>query len=399
MPLTTRPLTRDDFDQSMGLIREAFGDLPPGTTPQSPDDPPRPGYHAYGTFDDDHLVARLATRGYHSWFGGSAVPSGGIAGVVVTAERRGTKLLDELFRVALDDGLRERGEAVSTMFCTAPGIYRKFGYEVISSYDTVEVPAAALARIGAPAGVRTRRATPADFDAVCRVYDTWAAAQNGPLTRRGPAFPADAKAFIDAFTGVTLAVDDAGEVIGFASWDRGQETGDSATLEVVDLLALSGDAYRALWHVLGSFGSVVGQVRLCTSGHDVARLSLPSAHWKAVEREPYMLRVHDVPGAFAGRDWPVDGDVAFSVAGDHLGTTNGAWRLVIERGKATCVPAAAAAAADGPVLTPGGLALAWAGAQTCANLRMAGHLSGGMENDEALDRVLAPRPIHIRDSF
>ena len=396
MPLTTRPLTRDDFDQSMGLIREAFGDLPPGTTPQSTDDPPRPGYHAYGTFDDDHLVARLATRGYHSWFGGSAVPSGGIAGVVVTAERRGTKLLDELFRVALDDGLRERGEAVSTMFCTAPGIYRKFGYEVISSYDTVEVPTATLARIGAPAGVRTRRATPADFDAVCRVYDTWAAAQNGPLTRRGPAFPADAKAFIDAFTGVTLAVDDAGEVIGFASWHRGQETGDSATLEVVDLLALRGDAYGALWHVLGSFGSVVGQVRLSTSGHDVARLSLPSAHWKAVEREPYMLRVHDVPGAFAGRDWPVDGDVAFSVAGDHLGTTNGVWRLVIERGKATCVPAAAA---DGPVMTPGGLALAWAGAQTCANLRMAGHLSGGMENDEALDRVLAPRPIHIRDSF
>jgi predicted acetyltransferase len=396
MPLTTRPLTRDDLDQSDALIGEAFGDLPPGTTPPSADDPPRPGYHAYGTFDDDHLVARLATRGYHSWFGGNAIPSGGIAGVVVTAERRGQKLLDELFRVALDDGLRERGEAVSTMFCTAPGIYRKFGYEVISSYDTVEVPAAALARIGAPAGVRTRRATPGDFEAVCRVYDTWAAAQNGPLTRRGPAFPADAKAFIDAFTGVTLAVDDAGDVIGFASWRRGQGSGDHATLEVSDLLALRGDAYRALWHVLGSFGTVVGQVRLCTSGHDVARLSLPSAHWKAVEREPYMLRVHDVPGAFAGRDWPVDGDVAFSVAGDHLGTTNGDWRLVIERGKATCVPAAAA---NGPVLTPGGLALAWAGAQTCANLRLAGHLSGGMENDQTFDRVLAPRPIHIRDHF
>jgi predicted acetyltransferase len=395
MPLTTRPLTRDDFDESLALIREAFGDLPSGATPPSADDP-RPGYHAFGTFDDGRLVARVATRGYHSWFGGSAVSTGGIAGVAVAAERRGEKLLDELFRVVLDDGLRERGEAVSTLFCTAPGIYRKFGYELVSSYDTVEIPAATLARIGAPAGVRTRRATPADFDAVGEVYDAWAAAQNGPLTRRGPAFPADGRAFIDEFTGVTLAVDHAGDVLGFASWRRGQGSGDSSTLEVFDLLALSGDAYGALWHVLGSFGSVVGQVRLCTSGHDVARLSLPSAHWKAVEREPYMLRVHDVPGAFAGRDWPVDGDVAFSVAGDHLGTTNGAWRLVIERGKATCVPAAAA---DGPVMTPGGLALAWAGAQTCANLRMAGHLSGGMENDEALDRVLAPRPIHIRDSF
>jgi hypothetical protein len=57
MPLTTRPLTRDDFDQSMALIREAFGDLPPGATPPSADDFPRPGYHAFGT------VRRRPARG------------------------------------------------------------------------------------------------------------------------------------------------------------------------------------------------------------------------------------------------------------------------------------------------------------------------------------------------
>ena len=131
------------------------------------------------------------TREYHSWFGGSAVPTGGIAGVAVTAERRGEKLLDELFRVVLEHGLRERGEAVSTLF-SRPRDLPKFGYELLSSYDEVEVPSATLARIRPPAGVRTRRATPADFDAVREVYDTWAAAQNGPLTRRGPSFPADA---------------------------------------------------------------------------------------------------------------------------------------------------------------------------------------------------------------
>ena len=157
MPLTTRRLTRDDFDQSMALSREAFGDLPPGATPPSPESFPRPGYHAFGTFDGDQLVARVVTREYHSWFGGSAVPTGGIAGVAVAAERRGEKLLDELFRVVLEHGLRERGEAVSTLFCTAPGIYRKFGYELLASYDEVEVPSATLARIRPPAGVRTRR--------------------------------------------------------------------------------------------------------------------------------------------------------------------------------------------------------------------------------------------------
>ena len=164
MSLTTRPLTRDDFDQSMALSREAFGDLPPGATPPSPDDFPRPGYHAFGTFDGDQLVARVVTREYHSWFGGSAVPTGGIAGVAVTAERRGEKLLDELFRVALDDGLRERGEVVSTLFRTAPGIYRKFGYELLASYDEVEVPSSALAGVRlrpacAPAGPRLPTST------------------------------------------------------------------------------------------------------------------------------------------------------------------------------------------------------------------------------------------------
>jgi predicted acetyltransferase len=397
MPLTTRPLTRDDFDQSMALSREAFGNLPPGAPPPSAEDFPRPGYHAFGTFDGDHLVARVVTREYHSWFGGSAVPTGGIAGVAVAAERRGEKLLDDLFRVALDDGFRKRGEVVSTLFATAPGIYRKFGYELFASYDEVEVPSSALAGVRPGDGVRTRRATPADFDAVREVYDAWAAAQNGPLTRRGPSFPTDAEGFIGAFTGVTLAVDKAGEVVGFASWERGRGFGDSSTLEVSDLLALNAAAYRALWRVLGSFGSVVGQVRVCTSGDDVARLSLPSAHWNVVGRSPYMLRVHDVPGAFTARDWPVDGEVSFSVAGDHVGTTNGSWHVVIDQGKATCTPTGEP---DAPVLTPSGLALAWAGAQTSANLRMAGHLAGGpVENDTALDRVLVPRPIHIRDYF
>ena len=189
MTLTTRPLTRDDFDQSMALIREAFGDLPPGATPPSADDFPRPGYHAFGTFDDGHLVARVATREYHSWFGGSAVPTGGIAGVAVAAERRGEKLLDELFPVVLEDGLRERGEAVSTLFCTAPGIYRKFGYELVSSYDTVEVPTATLARISAPG----RAHPPGDTRRLrrgLRGVRRLGGRADGPLTRRGPAFPA-----------------------------------------------------------------------------------------------------------------------------------------------------------------------------------------------------------------
>ena len=59
MPLTTRPLTRDDLDKSDALIDEAFGELPSGTTPQSADDPPRPG--------TTHSARLTTTTSWRGW--------------------------------------------------------------------------------------------------------------------------------------------------------------------------------------------------------------------------------------------------------------------------------------------------------------------------------------------
>jgi hypothetical protein len=51
------------------------------------------------------------------------------------------------------------------------------------------------------------------------------------------------------------------------------------------------------------------------------------------------------------------------------------------------------------VLDVRGLALAYAGAQSCANLRMAGLLSGPDDHDAVLDALLGGRQTHIRDYF
>lgn len=393
--LVTRPLTTDDFDQSLALGREAFGEPPPGVPAPTAAGSVAPGRHAWGTFDEGRLLARVVGREYASWFGGVEVPTCGVAGVTVVAERRGEGLLEGLMRTLLEEA-QERGEVVSTLFPTAPGIYRRLGYEVIGSKDTVEVPTADLAAVAAPVGVTARRARADDFDAVRRVYDTWAAAQNGPLTRRGPSFAADAEEFVAAFTGVTLAVDGDQQVVGFASWRRGSGYDAAATLEVADLLALGGDAYRALWRVLGSFSAVTGQARLDTSGDDVARLVVPSGRWRLVESHPYMLRVHDVAGAFSVRAFAADADLSFSVAGDPLGVMDGGYRLRVTGDMTICHRDAVD---DAPVFTPQGLALAYAGTQSCASLRMVGHLTGSRRHDAGLDRLLGGRRVHIRDYF
>lgn len=392
-----RPVGPDDIGASITLSVEAFGDLPAGYSPPSPDTWPLPGRHSWGTWDGDRLVARVMGREYHSWWHGREVPTCGIAGVAVAAESRGAGLLDALMATVLDEGLRERGEVVSTLYPTAPAIYRRYGYEIVTSLLEVELATDRLSRVAPDPAVTLRRATAADMDDVRRLYATWAAAHNGPLTRTGPSFPADDDELISSFTAVTLAVVD-GEVVGSCSWHRGTGYDDNATIVVDDLVSLHAGATRSLWAMLGSHASVSGRVRLSTSGDDPVRLALPFSEWRVTTQVPYMLRVHDVAGALTGlRLGPVDARVPFSVAGDPLGTTDGAWVLTTADGVSTCSPGDASY--DGPALSPRGLALLVSGAQPCASIRAAGLMHGEAGSDRVLDTLFGARRVHVRDYF
>ena len=239
----------------------------------------RAGRTFFGAFDESRLAARMAWRDYESWYGGRLVRTAGIASVTVAAEARGRGLLSPLFAATLSDA-HAAGAVISTLFPSAAGIYRRFGYELVSDYTTVSLPSWVLAGVSRPDAVTTRRAEVADVAAIRAVYDGWAAAQNGPLSRRGVSFPATEEDFLADFTGVTVAVDADGEICGFASWDRGKGYGPEAVLEVSDLLALDVDGYRALLAAIGSFVSVTPTTKIDTSGNDIARLLLSTTDWK-----------------------------------------------------------------------------------------------------------------------
>jgi len=275
--------TDDHAEAARRLGWEAFG-VPP-EPPSEPATLDRPGMTWFGAFvEEEHsggarLVARMVDRAYDSCFGGALVPTSGIAGVTVVAEARSQRALTPLFAATMASA-RDRGAVISTLFPTAPGIYRGFGYELVADLVTVAVPTLALAGVKAPAATRTRRATVADMAGVRAVYDRWAIEQNGPLSRRGISFPATEEELLAEVTGITVALDLDERVVGYAAWNRGQGYGEAAALEVTDLLADSSDAYRALLRVLGSFASVAPTTRLETSGDDVARLELPSLAWR-----------------------------------------------------------------------------------------------------------------------
>lgn len=391
-----RRLGPDDAEVARRLGWEAFGvPATPSTEPAALD---QPGMTWFGAFDEGGaLVAQMVDRDYHSCFGGALVPTSGIAGVTVVAEARGRGALSPLF-AATSAHARERGAVISTLFPTAPGIYRRFGYELVADYVTVQVPTAALAAVAAPAATTTRRATPDDLEALRAVYDAWALEQNGPLWRRGVSFDATAAGLFDA-TGVSLAVDADGVVVGFVTWKRGQGYGEAAALEVSDLLSRTADGYRALLRLLGSFASVAASTRIDTSGADLSRLVLPSVAWPVQKSSPYMLRVLDVAGAVTARRYPrsVTASLDLQVAGDP--GTEGAYRLEVRSGTGSC-ERVDAARAGGRTLSPRGLALLYSGVQSSANLRSSGHLQGGdAAEDLDWDALFGGRQLHVRDYF
>jgi predicted acetyltransferase len=400
--LTVRRLDADDAETSRQLGSEAFG--MPTSPPTEPATLDQPGRTFHGVFDGARLVGRLADRAYDSWFGGTAVPTSGIAGVTVAMEDRGRGALTPLFSSALA-AARERGAVVSGLFPSAARIYRRFGYELVSDYRTIKIDTRDLAAVPAPAEVTTRRAGAQDLPSVRAVYDTWAAAQNGPLTRRGISFPATDAQVVDDFDGITVAVDRDGDVVGYASWDRGQHYDERGTLAVSDLLAVSADGYRALLAALGSFSAVTPTTRIDTSGDDVARLFLPGRWWQTDSSDPYMIAVIDVPGALARRGYPwfLSARLGFRVAGDAFSATtpgagiDGPYRLEVAEGVGICT---AEDHTDDRTFHPRGLALIYAGVQSCANLRWAGLLTGGRpEQDVVWDTLFGGRQFHIRDYY
>lgn len=402
---TTRKLTRDDHHDALRLDLEAFGHAPGALADleETPEAWPPAGLHHWGTFRDGRLSAVVAAREHHTWFDGVEVPSAGICDVTVAAEDRGAGMLGALFEKVLTEALG-RGEVISTLYPTAPGIYRRFGYELVATLRQVEVPTAHLAGVRPADGVHTRRAVADDVPAIAQAYTAWAREQNGPLTRSAPLF--DPAAVLTAGTATSVAVDDADRVVGYAVWNRGTGYGPEATLEVRELVALDVEANRALWRMIGSFASVTGRVLLRTSGDDATRLSLPASDWRDVKTNPYMLRVLDVPGAFGLRSAPVGltASLPFRVTGDRTGLVDGDYRMEAASGSVDCErtenDGTETHATDSVrAYTPQGVALAWTGAQSSADIRRAGHLSGPADDDRTWDAIFGGRQVHIRDYF
>ncbi|MEH0828953.1 GNAT family N-acetyltransferase [Micromonospora sp. CPCC 205739] len=388
-----RELTDDELTDAWNLGRHAFG--------SDPQPPPHvtvavPGMTRYGAFDHTgRLLGKAVDLHHEQWWSGRAVSAADVAGVAVAPEARGRGVARALL-TGLLRGAHDRGAAVSALFPTVTAPYRACGWDVAGVLRTVDLPTVALPRHRPAPHLTVRAGTPADLPAVVALYERLARDRCGLLTRRGALFDRHYRGDTLPFDGLTLVEDD-GQLVGYAGWDRGRGYRADAVLTVEDVFATTAEAARELVGVLASWHSVAPKLRLCLLDGDAVSAQLPLEALREHEQEPWMHRPVDVARAVAARGWPahVRGHVEFALTDELADWNSGTWRLEVADGEAQLTRVTAEVDLH---LTVRGFALLYSGASTARSVADAGLLRTAAD-PRALDLLAAGGAAQLLDYF
>jgi predicted acetyltransferase len=377
--VTVRALEEKDIEQVWRLNQLAFG--------YRSDAPPDDIGASYGIETPDaRIVASARIRSYEQWWGGRAVPMGGIAAVAVHPDARGQGEASRLMRHLLPV-MREAGQPISVLFPTGVGVYRPVGWEVVGSLDDTRIPTRDLRPSGSADDVTVRTARVDDVPAIRELYVGLGV--NGLLTREGPEFPAGADAVLEHDV-VAVAEDAAGDAVGYTSYARGTGYREGSELRVWELVHRTGPGAAALLRSLASWSTVASTVLWRGPTTELARqLAVPVP--PPVRQQPWMLRIVDAPAAIAARGFPpqVTADAAFVLDDPDLPAHCAGWRLQVADGSGSLEQVAAGAAL--PRLHVRGLALLYAGAADGGALVRAGLLDRPVDGLDAAFAGQAPR--------
>lgn len=392
MGVEQRPLVEADLDQMWELEREAFNADPAHVEWWKKWERAIGLDRCEGLFRDGRLVATASTLAYAQWFGGRSVPMGGVRAVMTRTETRGRGHATRVLRASLE-AMRRRGEVLSVLYPAVTRPYRNLGWEVAGTVVFRRVAPRALAAI--PRGdLPVRRATAADRTTIRACYDRIARATNGWIDRPDGRWDYVFDRFSEDYF---FLAGDEGYVL-YRSVDEPPAGPEGFRLLVLDLVAATAPAWRALWAMLGAASSVVPAVFLRSGPVEPLAHAIDSLDATVTRERPWMLRLVDAAGAVAARGWADDvrATVPLEIADEACPWNAGRRTLVVEGGTGRLEPGGSGAVKLGA----GALAALYSGWATTARLAQTGLVEGGTDAERAaLDRAFAgPLPWMI-DEF
>ncbi len=385
-----RTLRKDDLEQAWELDRDAFH-VPAEHRDRflAFTDPER----HLGFFDAGRLVALTGMHAFGQFFGGRAVPMGGLCSVSVAPDRRGQGLARRLVSAAIQV-MHERRESISSLFPATTRLYRDLGWEVAGSTLWRKVLPRRLLSLPRPETGRVRPIGHGDRAVLFSRYAAFAREVNGALERPERWW----ERLFASWEGrsVFVAENAAGEIEGYVVYRQldgpFSALGGPFGLAVEELVATTRDASLSLWRLLGSWATQVEQLVYRGAAEDALLLLLPEQDIQVVAEIRWMTRVVDAVGAVEARGFApgLALEVPLELRDEHLQSNTGRFVLRVAEGRGRLEHGGA----GGPVLDVGAFSALYTGWATCAALARAGRLRGGSASERgALDAAFAgPTP-------
>lgn len=272
-----------------------------------------------------------------------------VTAVTVRTSHRRRGLLRRMMADELGQAQQE-GLAMAALTASEASIYGRFGFGVATSEQSIKVDTSSRFVVNhTPVGSvevadpkvllelapvvfdRTHRLTPGSIGR----HEFYRQFVSGSISREDNEDPK---------VKVALHYGPEGDVDGYVSYRFGGWSSTPYTMEVVDLVAATRDAYLELWQYLGAI-DLVERVTWDEAPVDDPlpwALQDPRCVDASDARDMLWLRVLDVQKALAARRYPTDGSLVLRVA-DSLGFAAGTFTLAVAGGEATVTPSPEAA--------------------------------------------------------
>ncbi|HMJ78845.1 MAG TPA: GNAT family N-acetyltransferase [Iamia sp.] len=342
-PLDIRTLDPDDLHQVADLSAHSFGgprpELESGTVGIAAED-------TIAAYRGSRLVGTTGFHRFEQWFGGRAVPCGGVAAVTVAPDQRGSGLARRMLAEAAT-AMRSAGQPISALYPTTSSLYRSVGYEIAGWWGQRAIAVADLPR---PSGELAWEPVEPSDPAIAEVAAASVAGRDGwimPPPRWWNSW-AHRRTQKGSTTWTWLARR-AGEPVAFVSY--GHVEGAERALFDIDvnvILGVDGPALAEALAFLGANGTTGDRVKTTLPGALLARHVRQASRIPTQQDWPWMLQILDVPGAVAARGWPAGLSLEVDLhvtppthAPDD--PTGGDWVLRVADGLGSCEPGGAGA--------------------------------------------------------
>jgi predicted acetyltransferase len=290
--------------------------------------------------EDGARLGLLLARGNPVRWGGRPVPASQLSGLSVGAEHRGRGVATELLRAYLAE-VHERGAAISTLFPAAVRLYRRAGYEYAGTCTLYEAAARYLP-VSWPDGWRARSVPVDDPAPLQERFARVAADRNGQVERDADWWHNFLLADRGSGPPQAFLVDGPGGPDGWAVLTVSSDFVDGevrTSVQVVDWGAASEAGWRSLLTLAGGFSSLAASVHWKGPDPEPLVLLLREQDIRQLRQDRWMVRVVDVPGAFAARGYPpgLRGRLTFAVSDDTCPWVDGTWTIEVDGGEGKAV--------------------------------------------------------------